>query len=270
MNNLSLDSQVEIISVHVHKTAGGTFGRALKQVYGELQVFSDYQGENLETILAKLSVQPQVKVIHGHFAARKYKGYFSSAKRIIWLRNPIIQFISGYFFWKSQPEKDVFFSEEHKYMVENNIGLLEFAEMKAKNFSSPLADFYCRDVDLTDFYFVGVQEFFQDDLAELKQMLGWSDFKMEVFNQNKYPNYLEHLKGALEDKKLLNKLIAMNRQDIELYQTALDMRAKRKKLSNSWEQYELDLKLSQQKLQQIQVGLERKQSLISKKVALFN
>jgi hypothetical protein len=50
MNNLSLDSQIEIISVHVHKTAGGTFGRALKQVYGELQVFSDYQGENLETI----------------------------------------------------------------------------------------------------------------------------------------------------------------------------------------------------------------------------
>ncbi|MEG3889934.1 sulfotransferase family 2 domain-containing protein [Microcoleus sp. Z1_A1] len=118
MKNLSLDSQIEIISVHVHKTAGGTFGRALKQVYGELQVFSDYQGENLESSLAKLFVQPQVKVIHGHFAARKYKGYFSSAKRIIWLRNPIIQFISGYFFWKSQPEKNVFFSEEHKYMVE--------------------------------------------------------------------------------------------------------------------------------------------------------
>ena len=154
-------------------------------------------------------------------------------------------------------------------MVENNIGLLEFAEMRDKNFI-PLANFYCRDVDLTDFYFVGVQEFFQDDLAELKQMLGWADFKMEVFNQNKYPNYLEHLKEALENQKLLNKLIAMNRPDLELYQKALDLRAKRKKLSNSWEQYELDLKLSQQKLQQIQVGLERKQSLISKKVALFN
>ena len=269
MKNLSLDSQLEIISVHVHKTAGGTFGRALKQVYGELQVFSDYEGENLETILAGLSVQPHVRVIHGHFDARKYKGYFSSAKRIIWLRNPIIQFISGYFFLMSQPLKDVFFSEEHKYMVENNIGLLEFAEMGAKNFI-PLSDFYCLDVDLTDFYFVGVQEFFQDDLAELKQMLGWADFKREVFNQNKYPNYLENLKEALEDEKLLNKLIAMNRPDLELYQTALDLRAKRKKLSNSWEQYELDLKVSQQKLQQIQVGLERKQSLISKKVALFN
>ena len=269
MKNLSLDSQIEIISVHVHKTAGGTFGRALKQVYGEVQVFSDYEGENLETIRAKLSVQPQVKVIHGHFAARKYKGYFSSAKRIIWLRNPIMQFISGYFFWKSQPEKDVFFNEEHKYMVENNISLLEFAEMSEKKII-PLAGFYCRDVDLTDFYFVGVQEFFQEDLAELQQMLGWADFKMEVFNKNKYPNYLEHLKEALEDKKLLNKLIAMNRPDLELYQTALDLRAKRKKLSNSWEQYELDLKFSQQKLQQIQVGLERKHSLISKKVALFN
>lgn len=269
MNNSSLDSQVEIISVHVHKTAGGTFGRALKQVYGELQVFSDYQQEKLQTIRAKLSVQPQVRVIHGHFAARKYKGDFSEAKRIIWLRNPLIQFISGYFFWKSQPKKNVFFNEEHKYMVENNIGLLEFAERNAKNFN-PLTDFYCRDVDLRDFYFVGVQEFFQDDLAELKQMLSWPDFKMEVFNQNKYPSYLDHLKEALEDTKLLNKLIAMNGKDLDLYQRALELRAKRKKLSNSWEQYAQDLKSSQQKLQQIQVDLARKQSLNSKKVALFN
>lgn len=269
MNNLSFDSQVEIISVHVHKTAGGTFGRCLKQVYGELQVFSDYQGENLETIMARLSVQPQVRVIHGHFAARKYKGYFQSAKRIIWLRNPIIQFISGYFFWKSQP-RDVFFSEEHKYMVENNIRLLEFAEMQAKNWINSLTDFYCRDMDLTDFYFVGIQEFFQDDLAELKQMLGFPDWKMEIFNQNKYPNYQECLKEALEDKKLLNRLIAMNSKDIELYQTALELRGKRKKLSNSWEQYELHLNTSQMNLQQIQVGLERNQSLTSKKVALFN
>lgn len=103
MNNLSENSQVEIISVHVHKTAGATFGRVLKQVYGELQVYSDYHEENLETILAKLSVQPQVKIIHGHFDARKYRRYFSSSKKIIWLRNPIIQFISGYFFWKYQP-----------------------------------------------------------------------------------------------------------------------------------------------------------------------
>jgi hypothetical protein len=109
MNNLSLDYQIEIISVLVHKTAGGTFGRALKPVDGKLQVFSEYQGENLETILAKLSVQSHVRVIHGHLASGKYKGYFSSAKRIIWLRNPIILFISGYFLGKPQPRKDVFF-----------------------------------------------------------------------------------------------------------------------------------------------------------------
>ena len=272
MNNSALDSQVEIISVHVHKTAGGTFGRALKQVYGELQVFSDYQEDSLENIRGKLSVQRQVSVIHGHFAARKYKGCFSSAKRIIWLRNPLIQFISAYFFWKSQPRENVFFSEEHKYMLEKNIGLLEFAEeTRAKNEMNPLTNFYCRDVDLRDFYFVGVQEFFQDDLAELKQMLGWSNLRMEVFNQNKYPNYVEHLKEALEDKKLLNKLIAaMKSKDLKLYETALDMRAKRKNLSSLWKQYELDLNVSQQNLQQIQMGLERRQSFTSKRVALFS
>ena len=93
---------------------------------------------------------------------------------------------------------------------------------------------------------------------------------MEVFNQNKYPNYVEHLKEALEDKKLLNKLIAaMKSKDLELYETALDMRAKRKNLSSLWKQYELDLNVSQQNLQQIQTGLERRQSFTSKRVALF-
>lgn len=268
MKNSSLDSEVEIISVHVHKTAGGTFGRALKQVYGEMQVFPDYHGEKLETILAVLSVKPQTKVIHGHFDARKYKGYFSSAKRIIWLRNPIIQFISGYFFWKSQPQKDVFFSKEHKYMVENNISLLEFAEMRAKNSINPLADYYCRDVDLTDFYFVGVQEFFQDDLAELKQMLGWPDFKMEVFNQNKYPNYQELLQKALTDKSTLKKLTEITSKDLELYQTALDMRAKRKGLSSSFQQYDIALSASRQKLSQVQAKLERNQSIIANAVTV--
>ncbi|MCC3448056.1 MAG: hypothetical protein EAZ86_11640 [Oscillatoriales cyanobacterium] len=268
MKNLCLDSQVEIISVHVHKTAGGTFGRALKQVYGEMQVFSDYQEEKVEKILPKLSVKPQIKVIHGHFAARKYKRYFSSAKRIIWLRNPIIQFISGYFFWKSQPQKDVFFSKEHKYMVENNISLLEFADINAKKGINPLADFYCRDVDLTDFYFVGVQEFFQDDLAELKHILGWPDFKMEVFNQNKYPNYRDNLQKALADKNILKKLTEITSKDMEIYQAALDMRAKRKGLSSSFQQYDIALSASRQKLSQVQAKLERNRSIIANTVTV--
>jgi hypothetical protein len=109
MNNLFKDSQVEIISVHVHKTAGGTFGRILKQVYGEMQVFGDYQQqEKLENTLDRLSDQPQARVIHGHFPARKYKEYFPSAKRVIWLRNPIIQFIYGYFFGSRSPKKMFF------------------------------------------------------------------------------------------------------------------------------------------------------------------
>lgn len=267
MNNLSLDSQVEIISVHVHKTAGGTFGRTLKQVYGEEQIFSDYQEENLDTILEFLSVQPQIKVIHGHFAALKYQKNFSSAKRIIWLRNPILQFISGYYFWKSQPE-NFFFSKEHKYMIDNNISLLEFADINGKEGINPLADFYCGEMDLTDFYFVGVQEFFQDDLAELKQMLGWPDFKREVFNQNKYPSYRKHLQKALGDKNTLKKLTEITRKDMELYQTALDMRAKRQGLSSSFEQYEFALSASRQKLSQVQAKLENNRSIIANTVTV--
>jgi len=268
MNNLPLENQIEIISVHVHKTAGGTFGRVLREFYGGQQVLSDYHSENLETILSRLSVQSQIRAVHGHFATQKYKGYFPSAKRIIWLRNPIIQFISGYFFWKSQPEKNAFFSEEHKYMVENNLSLLEFVEMSAKNWISPLTDFYCQNVDLTDFYFVGIQEFFQDDLAELSQMLGWSDFKMKVTNQNKYPNYRERLLKELVDKNTLKQLIEISSKDRYLYQTALDMRAKRKGLSSSFDQYDIALSTSQHQLLEVQADHEKNRSIIDNILAV--
>lgn len=153
-------------------------------------------------------------------------------------------------------------------MVENNISLLEFAEMSAKKFINPLANFYCRDIDLTNFYFIGVQEFFQDDLAELKQMLGWPDFKMEVFNQNKYPNYRDNLQKALGDENTLKKLTEITSKDMEIYQAALDMRAKRKGLSSSFQQYDIDLSASRQNLSQVQAKLERNRSIIANTVTV--
>jgi hypothetical protein len=153
-------------------------------------------------------------------------------------------------------------------MVENNISLLEFAEMKAENWLNGLAEYYCRDVDLTDFYFIGVQEFFSDDLAELKQMLGWPDFKMEVFNQNKYPNYQELLQKALTDKSTMKRLTEITSKDMELYQKALDMRAKRQGLSNSFQQYEIALSASRQKLYRVRAELERNRSVIADSVTV--
>ena len=148
------------------------------------------------------------------------------------------------------------------------MSLLEFAELNAKNAISPLTDFYCRDVDLTDFYFVGIQEFFQDDLAELKQMLGWPDFKREVFNQNNYPNYPDYLQKALAHKNTMKKLTEITSKDMELYQTALDMRAKRQGLSSSFQQYEIALSASRQKLSQVQAKLERNRSMIANTVTV--
>ncbi len=94
------NTRVEIISVHVPKTAGTTFKKVLQQIYTDQEIFFDYphRGPLHNKMLAKDSAN--VRVIHGHFPANKYELKFPKARKIIWLRNPIIRLISHYFLEK--------------------------------------------------------------------------------------------------------------------------------------------------------------------------
>ncbi|MCX7414721.1 MAG: hypothetical protein NTW36_14940 [Planctomycetia bacterium] len=56
---------IEIVSVHVPKTAGMSFRRVLDAVYGEDAVFAD-NGEYMGNSLADMPLTPQHRIIHGH------------------------------------------------------------------------------------------------------------------------------------------------------------------------------------------------------------
>ncbi|MGB3513307.1 MAG: sulfotransferase family 2 domain-containing protein, partial [Microcoleaceae cyanobacterium] len=117
------DLGIEIISVHVPKTAGTTFRDVLEQVYGVAGICVDNQ-------LQYPTIKPQFRVIHGHFPMIKYEGKFPQAKRIIWLRNPVERLISQYFYWKNLPlENNPFNDPHHKLVIEQNLSIVEFAEM---------------------------------------------------------------------------------------------------------------------------------------------
>jgi len=91
---------IEIISVHIDKTAGMLFCDVLKQVYGSSQVYVIWKGQSDYKFEDKLKelIPPQTTVIHGAFPVSHYEGDFMDAKRIVWVRNPIERLISYYFY----------------------------------------------------------------------------------------------------------------------------------------------------------------------------
>ena len=244
MSNLSVPSAVELISVHLPKTAGSTFGYVvLPQVYASNQILYDYENLSINTLIQKGQLTTETRVIHGHFPAKKYREYYHNAKMVIWLRNPILLLISAYYFWLSF--KDNFFNEQHRHVVENKLNLAEFSENAPGNMVS---NYYAKGMKLSDFYFVGIQEFFRDDLNDLKNNLGWPPLKVLSSNRNSYDNYQDKVMDTLNNQSLIDKIVAFNSADMKLYKEALSLRSQRKGLSNFIEMYEQSLKESQSRL----------------------
>ncbi|MGB3468256.1 MAG: hypothetical protein WBA74_23420, partial [Cyclobacteriaceae bacterium] len=86
---------------------------------------------------------------------------------------------------------------------------------------------------LTNFYFVGIKEFFVDDLNILKENLNWPDFQFSSKQTNQYPKYQENVKQILTEEKIVKKLENLNILDIELYRAALSLRKNKLKSKKS-------------------------------------
>ena len=101
--------------------------------------------------------------------------------------------------------------------MEKNI--FEFAELKRNR--NRMARFL-RGLSLNDFFFVGIQDFLEEDLKDLAQMLGWNICLAFHNNRNE-------LKGAAITDKMRQKIEELNRSDIEIYKEALRIREFRRK-----------------------------------------
>ncbi len=219
---------VELISVHVPKTAGTTFRDILNQIYGKENIYFDYIPPKY--VKHEPSDLPHnFRVIHGHFNILKYDCLHAQAKKIIWLRHPIHIVISLYFYWLHVPLGDIYQCLDIVRDVKMlNINLEEFVEHgAAKNLISQ----YISGKKINDFDFVGVNEFFLEDLADLQKMLNWSDFRIYEKNTNPNPKYQEELESVFSQKTLIEKILRNNQEDLEIYQEALRLRAERRKES---------------------------------------
>ena len=238
---------VELLSVHIPKTAGTAFLHTLTDVYGINSVIGDYPPDKIYQPDSKDT--SSIKVIHGHFLPSKYQGYYPQAKRIVWLRHPIFRLISEYFFAKTiQDHKNVI----HAQLLNNNLNILEFAQIPdMRNFLTQ----HIKGMKLQEFDFVGIQEFYPEDLQDLQKMMSWSDAQPIIKNSNLYHKYQKSLQEILSNTSLINQIAKLNREDLQLYKNALELRAKRRQESSLIQSTLAEFQRSQFLINQLQQEL---------------
>lgn len=207
---------VEIISVHIPKTAGSTFRRVIGQIYKPEEIL-DYNPNKQKIDSNNLLSKPDLKAIHGHFHGSLFSQNSPQIKKITWVRHPITRIISHFCYLKSIPD-----------VVDFDISsmtLIEYAEKEKNTISKYIGN-------TSNFFYIGIQEFFQEDLKELKSILDWGKTYVGVENRNRFSTYQKYCLEILSDDIKVAKIAALNQEDMELYEELLNIRSQRiKKLS---------------------------------------
>lgn len=220
---MKITNSIELVSLHIPKTAGTSFRNTLKIVYGKNAVVRlDINKKVLninEKKYTKNKIKSKIKVVHGHFS---YKDIYekldidSSVPIITWLRDPVERVISNYYYLLKVLKQRL--GED----VESNIGnrmiktLLEFAHQEAnKNRMTK----FLKEANLKNFLFVGIVEHYQEDLYYLSKLLDWNT--CPVLKQNTTQHQNKHSESI---KKVISQL---NNDDIALYKEALKIRKER-------------------------------------------
>lgn len=218
---------LEIISIHIPKTAGRSFLKVLEQLYGST-LDGRHEKEHFFPDMDFSKELPgklpdHVKVIHGHLTIAQVRPLIDihHSKVITWVREPVDRIISNYYYFM-QRIRDGRASE--KQLRKENFSLLEYAtQPRRRNMMSKILE----GLALEDFYFIGVMEQFEKDLAELSSMMAWPDeLHIPHINANKDFKHDNNCTTQYKDidLQMREEIARLNESDVSLYLKVKKMR----------------------------------------------
>jgi hypothetical protein len=218
--------KVELVSLHIPKTAGTSFRNILKSVYGDRAVvrldINNRGVTRLNQVVYEENKAPSAKVLHGHFVYEDIVNRFdlpTGFKKITWLRHPVQRVVSNYYYLESRLK--TLLNEEQKnlnILSKMQRSLLEYAgdEINRNRQSK-----FLKGIELKDFDFVGIQEDFNEDLVEIAKVLNWGEYPQPI-HHNKTPTKRPPL-----DPEIRREIELLNQEDMNLYREALELRGKK-------------------------------------------
>ena len=223
---------MKIISLHLPKTAGTSFGRSLSEHfkdsllrdYGDGGISRPAYDRNRSALIAskKNAVKGLRKVscVHGHFLPLKYLLLATKQELtfVTWMRHPIKRMISHYNFWQRNydPRKA---RPHRKQVIEEQWTLEQFClSPRFRNIYSQ----YLWGFPLENFDFIGITEHYEEDLRFFSKKYLSSD--LEVKKCNVAPKGAE---VTSVDSDLFERIASYHSRDMALYRRALEYRRAR-------------------------------------------
>lgn len=214
---------IQLVSLHIPKTAGTSFRNTLKKAYGEHEVVRldiDPLKDTLKIEQApykKNKLKKKWSVIHGHFSPENLDKKMLLPEQvpfITWLRDPVERVISNFYYLEKRLKEEL--DEEGKglnILSKMQRSLTEYAqdEINRNRISKFLSG-----KPIESFLFVGIVEHYAEDLNRLAQLLEWNSY--EVLKQN--------VTGSKRDvsPEIREKIKSLNSEDVRIYEQALKMR----------------------------------------------
>jgi hypothetical protein len=205
-----------IFFVHIPKTGGTSFRKALEREVGKINSYYDYgkesevtnplilqasyQDQNINGLLALPELNTQSKnMLCGHTRITKYAQLVSPSNIITFIRDPIERVISHYEHLKRQGSFDA--------------DLLDFCRTeKYRNLQSK----FLKGYPLELIGFIGITELFEQSIDVFEQQYNLPIRELKLNQNTKKPIN----KKYKIDKEILSTIASMNEEDITLYNDA--------------------------------------------------